>query len=97
MTTPLPDDEPGDDRVVREIPPGASPLVTVVDAVGEVADEPLADLPSLADTVDPDALDAIFARDGGDRDGVREVSFEYGGYEVRILDGESVIVERGPR
>lgn len=60
----------------------ASPSISVVLAVADREGVDPTELdPSLAEVVDPDALDAVF--DGGDaRDGT--IRFEYHGYRVEV-------------
>lgn len=68
---------------------------SVVLAVEELDGRDATTLPSLADSVDPDALDALF---DPDRDGSRpprgiEVSFTYDEYYVRVRGEGEVSVE----
>lgn len=62
-----------------------TPSTRVVDAVAEVRDVDVADLPPLYDVVDPDALDALFDSTGtvaSRREGT--VEFVYTGLHVRV-------------
>lgn len=69
----------------------AQPLPVVI--VERVADrenvDPL-DLPPLHDTVDPDALSALFASPGK---GPENVTFTYNGYRVTVEGPEQVLVD----
>ena len=67
--------------------------MAVVEAVEAVGHTPMAELPPLSDAVAPDALDAVFA--GRETDGV--VTFEYGGYVVRVRAGSLETVHDGGR
>lgn len=79
--------------------PGASrsPVVDVVDAVAEAADSSPARLPPLAEWIDTDALNDLFAPTTGADSSVR-VTFRYADYAVAV-DRDSVVVrtdEDGP-
>ena len=74
-----------DDRLALQSDATASEAVvaTVADRSGT---DPIA-LPPLYDSIDPDALDAIF---GDDRPG--RVTFSYAGYEVTVCGRDQVTV-----
>jgi len=61
---------------------------TVVQAIAEArGTSPLA-LPPLADALDPDALDALYAAERA----VSRVTFEYAGYSVAVAPDRTVTV-----
>lgn len=74
-----------DDRLALHADATASEAVvaTVADRAGT---EPIA-LPPLYDSIDPDALDAIFRDDHPGR-----VTFSYAGYEVTVCGRDQVTV-----
>lgn len=67
----------------------------IVDAVAEHgdADDPAA-LPPLADSVDPAALDALFASTADDEPRPGCVTFSYGGYTVVVQSTGRVLLRR---
>lgn len=71
---------------------------SIVLAVSEFEDEPFESLPPLSNSVDPDALDDLYARgnEGGAQfDG--RLSFEYNDTEITIKDeGQIRIQPTGP-
>ncbi|WP_170977470.1 HalOD1 output domain-containing protein [Halorussus salinisoli] len=71
-----------------------SPTEAVVNAVAAARDCEPTDLPPLNDTIDPDALDGLFADTitGPAREGGRIV-FEYGGCTVTLLGTGDVRVD----
>lgn len=73
--------------------------VRAVRAVAEATDRDPADLPSLYEVVDPDALDALFdASENGDLGDDREFRFSYAGREVSVRRDEVVVgPTSGPR
>ncbi|WP_435176867.1 HalOD1 output domain-containing protein [Halorussus sp. AFM4] len=67
---------------------------TVVETVAALEDVAETELPILADSVDPGALDRLFGpRFDGDRRAVEgRVEFEYAGYRVAVAsDGEFTV------
>lgn len=66
---------------------GETASEAVLAAVADCADVDPTRLPPLYDTIDPDALDAIFR---GGRPG--RVTFEYAGYEVTVCGRDQVTV-----
>ena len=70
---------------------GSAPSHRVLEAVSEARDVDVLDLPPLYDTVDPDALDVLFADrpgDAGARSGT--LAFEYADSTV-VLDGDGTV------
>jgi hypothetical protein len=67
------------DNRFRNLTP-QSPSEQVVDAVAACADTDPLDLPPLYESIDTDALDALFRSNGGDC----TVVFEYADYEVTV-------------
>lgn len=65
------------------------PSKALISTVSAVADEPPMELPPLADCIDPDALDRLFAH--GDVTH-RRVTFVYAGYRVTVTE-DTVRVE----
>lgn len=77
--------------------------MAVVDAVAAVSDLPSAEespdgdpdgetLPPLYETIDPDALDAVFDRSATGPGAATTLAFTYAGYDVRIdADGVTTI------
>jgi hypothetical protein len=63
-----------------ELDDDEEPSDGVYAAVAEASERSPMDLPPLARTVDPDALDALLT----DRPGASEVTLEYGGYQVTV-------------
>lgn len=85
----------------RSTPPSTAPgqrvSTAVVEAIAAEADRDPTELPPLFDTIDPDALDAIFSTqpDGTPRrDG--EVVFPYAGYRVCVSADRTVEVRSDP-
>jgi len=83
----------GSDPMIRhvdwtEVPPSVAVVETVSNATGREPTE----LPSLYDTIDSDALDALCTDDGRDTEAIT-VSFVYAEQEVTVLGGGTVIVE----
>lgn len=73
-----------------------STTMRVVSAVAEATGRDVIDLPPLADSVDPDALETIVADAGnGHRVGV-EVRFAYAGCDVAVEAGGEVTVGPAP-
>lgn len=71
------------------------PVYAVVTAVADRTGQEPTELPPLADAVDPDALNALFA--AGDGGTVRRVAFEYCGYTVVVRgDGAVELREADP-
>jgi hypothetical protein len=65
---------------------------TVQVALSDVVECEPTELDPLADYVDPDALEAFFSGQEGDRS-ARSVTFEYDGYTVRIEGDGQVLVD----
>ncbi|MDG5821209.1 HalOD1 output domain-containing protein [Natronococcus sp. A-GB7] len=63
-----------------QLAPGESPSRGVWTVVAVLEDCPPPELPSLAETIDPEALDAAFT----DRAATDHVSFEYAGYTITV-------------
>lgn len=74
----------------------ASPISSrVVDAVCSAKDVGLTALPPLYETIDPDALDALFAAHTSERSTAKQtlvVQFFYAGYEVTVRSPDDVDV-----
>jgi len=62
----------------------------VVRALGAVTDTPVQEVPALYDSVDPDALDALFR----DRDAEGEVRFEHAGHRVTVHSSGEIRLEK---
>ncbi len=63
--------------------------MAVIDAVAEAADTDPTELPPLYESVDPDALDALFGRDGGRGDAALSLSFTVDSWNVFVrADGK---------
>lgn len=69
-----------------------SPSVAIVETVSEASDRDPTELPTLHDTVDTDALDALCTGSTSDADSIT-VSFVYANYDVTVLGDGAVIVE----
>ncbi len=69
--------------------------MAVVRAVSTASQTDACSLPPIANSLDPDALDALFepTSDGSARSGAR-ISFVYGGYDVTVDNGEYITVRR---
>lgn len=75
-----------------EIPEGETLTEAVVFAVSSLQNRDPTDIPPLADTLDPDALERLFVPDNGRTDGNEiYLSFVYCGSRVTIRD--STVVE----
>ena len=70
------------------------PSTAVVEALATVMDRDPTELPTLYDTIDPDALDALTAAAGAP-DGIT-VSFEYEHYAVTVHSNRRIDVEALP-
>lgn len=66
--------------------------VTVAQAVADALDTPIDELPPLADSIDPDALDAIVSNEPPSG---AAVSFSYAGRRVVVHKGKTVYVRPG--
>ena len=66
--------------------------MTVLEAVAEVTDTDLVDLPPLYEHVDPDALDTVFTHTAGDRRAEGSVSFEFAEHPVTVHSSGEVVV-----
>lgn len=74
------------------VPPKEEITVTVVQAVSEALETPIEELPPLADTIDPDALDVIVSNDPPSD---VTVTFSYAGRQVLVREGTIVSVRPG--
>lgn len=97
MTEPgeVPDDASGDPNAGASATATSSgdPLsVRIATAVGAATDTDPLDLPPLAATIDPDAVQDLFA----DADGHRSLSFDYAGTRVTVTADEPVRVDTEP-
>ena len=64
----------------------------VIDAVGSVSDQDTTEMPPLYESVDPDALDALFSRSRS-IDDPQSVQFEFNGHHVRVEnDGDGHVL-----
>ncbi|AGN01008.1 hypothetical protein L593_05295 [Salinarchaeum sp. Harcht-Bsk1] len=63
-----------------------SASVVISQIVTDVADETIDDLPTLANSVDPDALDAVFASEGA----IGRLTFVFAGYDI-LLDSSGAV------
>ncbi|MEF8779410.1 MAG: HalOD1 output domain-containing protein [Haloferacaceae archaeon] len=85
--------EPGRSRYsldVSEVPEQSLPVSIALLVEQVCGDGTLTDRP-LCDSVDPDALDALFDPPGGDASGV-SVSFTHGDCRIRVEGGERIEV-----
>lgn len=64
--------------------------VRVVQAVSDALETPVDELPPLADTIDPDALDALASNEPLSD---VTVSFSYAGRQVLVREGKTVYVQ----
>ena len=79
----------------HEIEPGESVSMAVVDVVSSAIDRDPRSLRPLAEILDPDALDALFApRENGEQRPGGEVTFVYSGCRVTIQNGEYITVQQ---
>lgn len=74
------------------VPPKKEITVTIVQAVSEALETPIEELPPLADTIDPDSLDAIVSNDPPSD---VTVTFSYAGRQVLVREGRIVSVRPG--
>ncbi|MFC3477793.1 HalOD1 output domain-containing protein [Halobacterium litoreum] len=65
-----------------------TPSIGVVEAVAAATDSDVTDLPQLADTLDPDALNDVLADAGSDV----HISFEYANAHVAVSSAGTVTV-----
>lgn len=63
-------------------------MYAVVSAVAEASGSDPLDLPPLADVIDPDALNTLFASRSGASEA--KIRIQYAGYEV-IVEGEGAV------
>lgn len=66
-----------------------SVTVAVVQAIADQADADPMELPPLGDTVDPDALEALFAPTTAGRPRTGRVEFAYWNYHVTVQSGRN--------
>lgn len=87
-------DETVTGRVAFDFEGGPRPSTAVVEAVASRSERTPTDLGPLAETIDPDALDDLFAPDGARSPDDRECTFRFGGYEIRVrgADGSGVVL-----
>lgn len=71
----------------------APPSAVVPNAVAEITDRQVESLQPLQRTVDPDALDHVFAGRAADDTGEVDVSFVYVGFEVRVSSSGVIVLE----
>jgi len=67
-----------------------TPSIVIAEMVSDLADAPLDELPPLANAVDPDALDAVFAGE----DTVGRLTFTFADYDVLLDSAGAVAVYR---
>lgn len=94
MTDDVSDDEresPVDERPGQwvDLTAGTTPSLAIVEAVADATDRDPTDLPPLAETADPDAIDAILT--STDPDAGLYLSFRYAGVTVAV-EGQTVRV-----
>lgn len=77
-------DDPGQPTRRYALDAGEPPSRGVYTAVAETRGCSPLDIPPLAETIDPDALDALLTGDNS----TDAVAFEYCGYEVQVTPGE---------
>lgn len=68
-----------------------SPSVTVVCQISDLLDRGVTEIPPLAESIDPDAVDRIFT---GSTDGDPVVTFTHAGCEVEITASEITVARR---
>jgi hypothetical protein len=66
--------------------------MTVLEAVAEVTDTDLVDLPPLYEHIDPDALATVFTHTSGNRQAEGSVSFEFAGHPVTVHSSGEIVV-----
>lgn len=77
-------------------PGDVPPSVAIVEAVADLEGADPADLePSLAEVIDPDALDKLFADRHAGHDRAGRVSLRYAGHDVVIHGDGRVVVDDG--
>lgn len=76
---------------VAHIEDGEHVSETVLRAVAALSDEPMVELPPIADTVDPDALDRLFASSKSPA----SLRFQYHGFTISI-EGDAVRIRKEP-
>jgi hypothetical protein len=69
------------------------PSVAVVEALSDSTGRDSTDLPTLNDSIDPDALDALCSDSTNDREAVT-VTFAYAGHTVTVLGDGTVVLNR---
>lgn len=84
------DDADTDRHTVYAVDPDETPSMAVINAVAEAADRPLTEIEPLAETIDPDGLNAVLSPDGA-TDTPVTISFEYCGYHVSVTTEEVLI------
>lgn len=83
-----PDDEP---LVEHDTDQSVAPSVAVIEAVGAVSNSEPTDLPPLAETIDPDALDSLFSSPAS----TGRVVFRYAEYTVAVSADRTVRIYAG--
>jgi hypothetical protein len=71
-------------------PDDRSPAVAVVEIVADVEETDPVALPTLADTIDPDVIDAFVATTGSDSEGA--LCFTYSGWNVFVRANGKIVV-----
>lgn len=82
-------------RVQHDFQEDSSVASSVVTAVSKADGVDPSDLPPLQETVDGDALDALFARSSTGTDGPR-VAFHYAGHRVTVESDGAITVSPEP-
>lgn len=72
------------------IEPSEAPTTAIITTVAALADVPADELPPLYDSIDPDALDALFDS-SSDRSDLR-LSFSYFEYDVTVHQERDIVV-----
>lgn len=80
-------------RSAHQTQPRDSLIVSVVDAVASHEDVDVVDLPPLAETINPDALNELFERTRDPMNAKTHVSLEYCGHTVKIYPDHTIIIE----
>jgi hypothetical protein len=68
---------------------GERPSTKIIQAISTVSQTSVESLPVLFDTIDPDALDAIFPSEQSMSGFAGSLAFAYAGYRV-VIDAESI-------
>lgn len=73
-------------------PDGQSPAATVIETVADVEDVDPAELPPLADTIDPDMIDQFVTFAGSDTDSPAGLCFTHSGWNVFVRSDGTIII-----